>query len=339
MKNLENIFKELGSKIYRYDDNNNLELYRIIGFQNNEMMKVKNLNTKEISKVYIKSFLQKDGWYKIKPDGIIAFNIVTVGKDNIEDIIVALYRTIDIENAIKEPYAVCRQNITDLFFNFFKTGSNEDREYVGLSMSRQSCPIDFNFNIMTSCNGITLSIITNIYLEDSLDEILETIHTNPFDQSLNNLMKMHCNFLEKKYNISIDTNIRNDINGYCKNLYTLLELNRFMDDFNSAFNIEVVDCKIECDENGTIDINTKERLEYMMRKYIDFAAAIEYTRDIDIDRIKDSYVFLRDINDKLYLVVYTISDKEFNEAKGFITDAKNSIMDMISKNMTSKYQI
>ena len=55
------------------------------------------------------------------PDGLIAMNIVNVGKvrpedkEELKDVIVAIYKTEDLDNGVNLPFAVCRQSIEDLF--------------------------------------------------------------------------------------------------------------------------------------------------------------------------------------------------------------------------------
>lgn len=336
------IYKEIGSKIYRYDDNDNLITYRIIGLQNEQVMKVKNLDTGETKKVNIKEFLEKYDWKKLQSDGIITFALCDVGQENNEiyDVIVALYRRDDINEQIIEPWCVCRQNITDVFYNFFKTGAETDIEYVGLCMSKNSCPVDFDYRVMLACNGVKASVTVNIYLEDSLDNILGCFHTNIFDSALSVLMETRKRYLEmiSGHKLLIDPN-RKDIHGYCKDLKTLLELNNFMMDFDSAFKIMDIDCEVEYDENGTLTRTITSRIEFMMKKKILKTYALEYDRSVDVDRIKMNYIFLRDPNKKIYLVGYLLSAEEYVETDPEVLAAKDSLYDIITKSHNKvKYQ-
>lgn len=327
------IFKEIGSKIYRYDENDNLVICRIVGLQNEQVMKVKDLASGAISKVNIKEFLEKWEWQKLKADGIISFALCDVGQQNnqIYDVIAALYRTDDIEEQIKEPWCVCRQNITDIFYNFFKTGSESDIDYVGLCMSRDSCPIDFDYNIMTACNGITASVTVNVYIEDSLDDILGCFHTNIFDSALDTLMKARISYIEYNsgHKLLLDPN-RKDVHGYCKDLRTLLELNNFMMDFDSGFKIMDVDCEVEYDETGSLRSDITSKIEFMMKKRILKTYALEYDRSIDVDRLEMNYIFLRDPNKQIYIVGYILSAEEYIETDPEVLSAKNALIDIIN---------
>ena len=103
----KDVLSLIGSKFYRYDDNDNLEMIRVINMQNVESVKIKDLNTGEMKKVNPKTL---NNYKMLNPDGLIMFSIVNVDAGNgtmMNDVIVALYNAKKLrEEADNTPYCV-----------------------------------------------------------------------------------------------------------------------------------------------------------------------------------------------------------------------------------------
>ena len=119
-------------------------------------------------------------------DGLMKFNIaklfVNKGKEVVseDDIIVCLYKASTMRDNIQEPDVVCRQNITDLYYNYQR--QNEKTEMVGMCMTHATCPANLDCMIMTDCDGVEYSIGVNVYIEDNIETILSMIPTKRFDK-------------------------------------------------------------------------------------------------------------------------------------------------------------
>lgn len=296
----------LGSKYYRYDENDNIEIIRVYKCNDLEV-KVYSDNNKNDKKKMTIEYL-KQNYVKLKPHAYINFCIVSIGND-LDDVIVTMHRTSDIERNEPTPYCVCRQNITDIFAN--QIIINPDKMYTGCCMSLDTCPPNIDYTIMIACNGMKKSINLCAYMDDSLDDILGILKTKDFDNTLHMLFADHVNHeCKSKPNLSaMKSRIMqlDSYDGYCKSLYTLLDQNNFMYDFYRGFNIIPIDEEVTYDDNGVVNEIVTDIISRIYEVNITSTLCIPYWYDIELSDIQNSYTLIMDKNNKLYVIAY-ISD-------------------------------
>jgi hypothetical protein len=56
--------------------------------------------------------------------------------------------------------------------------------HLGMSISRDTCPPDSNFEDALACNGLELGETIAVYLDESLDSVLKLIDTSKYDEIL-----------------------------------------------------------------------------------------------------------------------------------------------------------
>lgn len=295
----------LGTKYYRYDENDNIEILRIYKYNDLEV-KLFDDGNKEIKKKMTIEDLEKN-YVKLNSHAIINFCIAKVGND-LDDVIVTVHKMSDILSNEPTPYCVCRQNITDIFANQLKTIKNANKMYVGCCMSLDTCPPDIDYRIMIACNKIGKCINVDAYMDDTLDDIIGLIKTNDFDRALISLFTDHINY-EVKTNPTLSMMKNRLMNlesydGYCKSLRTLLEQNNFMYDFYQAFGIIPINSKVTYDKDGVVSKEISDIISNIYQINIVSTLCMEYWYDIDLEEITNDYVLIIDSENKLFVIAY-----------------------------------
>lgn len=275
-----------GSKFYRYID----------GCTQPEIIRVSNI---DYQKGIIKYF-DADGnkckcsyhtltkeYKMLAPDGAISFSIVSV--NNSKDVIVALKAFAkNEEDFVKDnnlPYAVCRQMVMDVF------SANVDTEnlILGVSMSQDTCPANVDFNLMFACTGLEYTRMVAVYLDDTLDAILNLFDNSMFDKVLNELSSNNP-----------------EARGMCTSLANLLTENNFMYDFRKCFKIMELPFAINLETEGlspeNIDYLSKELKVDILETYV-----VEYSRTIDTSKFKRDFILAtcaQESFSKVYIVGY-----------------------------------
>lgn len=273
----------LGDKFYRYiEETDKVEIIRICKIKNeNSFTYIMDNGTKcNINKTEL-----LNTYTRLKSDATLAFTIVNLQGD-MKDVIVAMYKTKDLEDGNKLPYAICRQNIFDLFTNQVQKGKTM---YFGVSVSVDTIPEDVPFEMTLACNRIAYDNKVSVYMDDTLETILTFVNIGKFDAVLNNLYT--------KVN-------KDEIKGYCNSLTQLLIENDFMYDFLRAFDIHRVEFELETQDNGELDINQRIIIEEMLKVEMFRTYVLEYSKEINLKEIKRNYILVSDKNKKLYIVGY-----------------------------------
>lgn len=269
--------------------NSKKELFRIVDIRKSKYVLEKGGETKTVTKKQL-----SQSYTKLKPNGYIIFSIVESNDD--KDVIVALYRT----NQDKEekhyniPYAVCRQNVINIFD---KQINNINR--VGMSLSLDSSYDLKTIIEMTACNKIYTAIAVAIYMTDNLDSILSLIDVELFDETLQNMEF-------KKYFF---------IPGYCNSLKQLLIQEDFLFDFYKAFDIEKIDTSVNIiNDDGLIDPIQTIIFEKLFSVEVFDAYAIEFDYTIRLKDIQKDYrLVYSSVDNKLFVIVFT-KGKYYNES-------------------------
>lgn len=342
------VFKTLGKMCYKYlsEKDESLELLRIVGITSSDIVKVKILESEDknnIGKINKVSYNKLHEEYTfLEPSGIIIFSDVNVGTHNnengsirnVSDVIVAEYRTIDINSGNYEPWVVCRQNITDLFSQLL-VQENPEEALVGMSTTKASLPAGIDYKIMMACESVNKTIVVNMYLKDTLKDILDIIKVSYFDKILESNCIDHIRYVESKINrkLKLKKGVKS-VDGYCLTLEQLLKENNFWYDVEQGFDIVSINKDIETDESGeSLSEQFRYELSTILRKAIASTIVIKYDMDIDLDEFKNNeYILLRVPNNDLYVIGFTTigeyidPDMQNEEIKKEIENIMNCIV-------------
>lgn len=323
--------KYLGHKFYKQNEDDTFEIIRIIKLgEFNDKVIIRNEETGNTKTV---TFASLKGYTPLKPTGLVTFSTVKVYDKGEKppfpnDVVICLYRMIDIQlDQNVPPFAVCRQSITDIFYNLL--ADKEDHGIVGLSVTRDDCPTNFDYRIMAACDEICHYEMVNLYIDDTLDNILECIDTNIYDSVLFRNFSVHMklkNPMWMEQTFKKTKEITSD-SGWCSDLKSLLLDNNFITDMNTMRNITELDFDISedfisehvklqnNDEYDRVSVSEEcmKYLSYVFKVNMKTTMVIEYNYDIDLaDFNHSNYILLRDKTQKLYIVVYTV-DGEYIE--------------------------
>lgn len=223
----------LGYKYFRFiDDTDNFELLRVIKIYNNDQIMVEKDGTKFKTSI---SGLTDTGWRPIKPDGIVTASIVKFGDS--KDVIVTMIKRNDV--GLRDlPAVVCRQSITDIFYNLLT--QTENNPYVGLSVSQRDCPGNFKFRDFLVIEDIIFTQVANIYRDDNLSDLLNLLNLPKFDEVLYKLFEEHIAAIQQPTAI-----YKRAVDGWCKNLNTLLESNNFWLDVDQELDVAMVNFDVD----------------------------------------------------------------------------------------------
>lgn len=301
---------------------------------------LKDLDTKEVEKVGIKEL---EDYSPLEPHGIFTASIVSLhSKEDkpIKDVIVAANKYYDTRAGFL-PYVVCRQGATDIFASMF----NPEKELVGLSVNRETCPAGFDMKQLFYADNIDFHILVNFYRDDTVEDILDLLPKFRFNEVLTNLYMEHIKYTENPSAI-----MKDEDGGWCKSIDLLLKQNNFQSDINQMFGIFDVDFDMrayiqykpipgnEDVEYGYIQDDMRYWLSSVYKVNIKEANVIEFGYDIDLADYKNNkYLLIRDNTSTLYLVVYT-SEGEYLAAD---IEAKAKEMDFSTKfkvNFYNKYR-
>lgn len=309
----------IGYKIFK-KEKDDLKIYRILDTKkrnegNDPTVKIRDLDNNEESIVKLSDL---EGYTPLEPDAYITFNIVYI-KDNgkkLYDVIVTGSKMLNLKIGDMTPYVVCRQSITDIFYNMM--AKSEDDMIVGLSINQDDCPTNFDFRDFLSCDGVEETHYINYYRMDTIDSIIDIINT----KNINNILEK--NYIEHiKASKNVNAAFKKEDRGWCKDINTLLKENNFQSDIDQMLGITAVNFKMEDhierkilpgtkdEEYDTISDDLKLWLSQLHRININTISIIEFGYDIDLVDFKNSrYFLIRDNTNKLYLLVYTINEEE-----------------------------
>lgn len=341
------IFNKLGMLYYHYPDGKNLELVRLVGFQNVETAKVKYIQSLDkevgtIEKVPTNTFSK----YKaLKPVGKVMISNVFVGKTeadkmdvNCFDVIISAY--IDRgEVGIHLPNVVCRQSIVDLF-DQIGTGADDARLF-GMSTNQECMPEGIDFHVMMACTNVENSTVCNFYYTDTLEDILELVKLQSFNKTLEGLFNDHIKFVENKLRRKIKIHPgTQSLDGFCLTVDQLLKENGFWGDVEREMGIVSLNCELELDESGDkLTPDMMNKLSHIYSMIITDTLVSPYDFSVDIKDYKDKIFMLRDVNKKLYMVAYQKSNMPYVKPDVNLGDLAdmNAAYSMVYNDTIDKY--
>lgn len=283
-----------GSKFFRYiDGEDHPEVIRITKVD--EPMN----NVKYITDDKIKMSMKLDKLlfeYKLlSPDGII--NICLASVEDKIDVIVTFK---NLKNNIDDrPDVVCRQLIYDFFTNNMKKSDNVN--YVGVSVSRDTCPSNINFDDVFLCNGIKDNIFIAVYLEDQIDGILSLFNHKKYDYALK-MLSNNPPYADGRITL-----------GFNPSLEELLKNNNFMYDFRKSYGIMELPFAIDPDKDG-LSMQNILFMENELKVNIMETYVIKYSREINTREFNRRWLLAASAQDQfknIYIVGYDISDGQY----------------------------
>ena len=279
-------FKQIfvGDMFYKNTDNGIL-MVRLIKIKNPTTFRAYGNDKKYYT---LKKSELENEWTKLRNDGYLTYTIVDMPKGNakygLNDVIIRLHRRSDLEEGKTIPYAVCRQ----CHENVFATRIIKDNiNYIGCSMSIDSCPPEFDYNSMLSCEGIKESITISVYRDDTLSSLLSWINLDKYNAVLG--------FINKSLDLTY-------IEGSCKTVKELMICHEFKRDFCKAWDIEMVPFVV--DENLVLTQEQITYLEDMIKHVMNTIYIYPYASDIDVSKIQRSHITISDLSENIYIIAY-----------------------------------
>lgn len=336
------VSKYIGCIFYRYEteDAESLVKYRLLGIQNVKTSKILDMKTKEIRK--IDSDYLMDNFKIVSPDGIISANIVSTNIsadkskiDMMDDVIVLMYTMKDKQEGIEDPWCVCRQNINDVFNEYM---NSDPITQAGCCISREDMPTNINMKIATYCDKIEFSYIFNVYMNDSIEDILNIIPKSKFDKVLSGINdKFIKNVYIAKHGAEMANRARNEpsVYGYCRSLKQLLKENNFEYDFYTGFGIQPVPFKVTLNDNNALIESQVLVLSNLFRQNIKDTVVVPFSKSINMDKIKMHKAIIRDENGNTYIVGYII-DGQYIETDEEALEATKQMHDYAELMLFSK---
>lgn len=324
------LYNMVGYKLFKEREDGTVHMLRIVGMRRPYKLdantkdpaeiKVYDYDTKETKKVRVDTLKE---YSPLTPDGILTMCIVTIhdSKGKIfKDVLACGTKYINLQYKLTAmPYCVCRQNITDIFYNLMsKTGE----QLVGLSVNEDTCPANFDYGLMMASDSVEYYEMVNFYRNDMLEDLYPMIALKKYDEVLKGLFDAH---VEATGNPALA--FKKEHGGWCRDLKTLLEENNFQADLNQMLGIVQVNFNIaDFLEDRTITRNGEE-LTYQIarddfRYWLSFtygyniteATVLEYDHDINLADFNDNLYFIfRDNTKKLYLITYLTDGKYYED--------------------------
>lgn len=346
---MENLQSMIGVKLFKELDDS-VEILRIVHVRkyanpkdNPSEITVRNEGTGENKKVRVDSLKE---YHPLEPDGLITFNIVGVKDAKGEmskDIVVTGSKILNVKIGDTMPYCICRQSITDIFYNLLCKSEND--MMAGLAVNQDDCPANFDFRITLACSEISYTESINFYRTDTLEDILTMVNENKFDEVLADLYKKHV------YSVGNPSLLfKTSHKGWCKNLRTLLKENNFQNDLDEMLGItelgfdvskHLIEKPIPGKEEYMYQIPSDELVGWLSSVFklnITTARIIEFGPDINLAEFNNStYLLLRDSENKLWLMVYT-SNGEYLESDLEEENNKKDFSDEFRLAFFNKYQ-
>lgn len=294
----------INTRFYKYVEDTVIEL-KIVKFYNAEKCKCKVIKGPDTGiEINIPIKTLQDEYTMLSNDGIIIFNIVKIN-DTLDDVMVTVFRSEDMIKGINIPNVVCRQCVLDLFAKMIDPNK---ADYVGLSISKETCPADIEFENFLACESIKHSVVLAYYIGDTLDDILSLFKHNEFDSTLHCLFINHCDsFLKTNPAMADYLRRKGEADGYVQNISDLLKLNNFEYDLYRTFNIIPTTLDSEHFTDGVLSKLAEKVLSEILRAKIYKSLVIKYDKDIDLEAINKKYCLVSDKNGTVYIVAYFVN--------------------------------
>lgn len=224
------------------------------------------------AKVFIPESIIENDCVKLNPDAVMA--IAVVETDGLKDVMVNVH--LRNKTAFNEkPCIVCRQNVIDIFAVMAKSTDS-----IGICISENTIPAGMEIENFVEHEKLIGIREICLYMDDSLDNMLELINTRMYDTLLSN----NAAILKR-----VNGNDASKVNGACMTLRELLKTNDFMHDYHEAFNIVEVPFSL-----GWEQIIPKKALSDIIVEIShavpDTVYVVPYDKSRDLRDIKKPYI-------------------------------------------------
>lgn len=315
-----------GVKCYKFVDDNQVEIIRVIKINRNSKDEPTNAtimyNSTGKKEVVSPEFFRDQGWVPLEPDGILTISAVEIKDEKgveSRDVIVTATRYRDANQKNIFPFAVCRQSITNLFYNLAVRDESEMR--VGMSINKNNCPAGFDPGLMLAASKIEKFDYLNFYIDEKIEDVLDLIPLTKYDNILRDLLAKHAKALNNP-----GIAFKKEDKGWCRDLKTLLDMNGFQNDVNEMLNITDIEFNIsDYIEKKPIPFNEEgleyyaaneeflEFLSYCTKQNVVDASVVDYDYDVDITKLEGTdHFLLRDKENKVYVILMVI-EGEYHE--------------------------
>ena len=329
--------KFLGYKFFKDLGDNKFEIIRVIRVYDNSSFKVKfeDGSTKTINAEWLAQYTP------LEPNNVATFNIVLTGMTF--DVIVCIYKLFEIKinEAAAQPEIICRQGARDFFYDLCCKGDPEtENHYVGISVSRATCPANLDFLDLLGCDMVVDTKMVHFYREDTIKDVLDCIPQMEFNKVLEKLYTEHIESL-KEFNPFLKD--RDEHDGWCKSLEKLLMINNIDADINAMQNITGVDFELG---KHLIQDNDIYKLDHPALIFFNYTfkvnavdtRVIEYDNSVNLADFNNSnYTMIRDKKNKLFIIVYLVQG-EYLEAELEAEMNKLSVTEKLGLTYINKYK-
>ena len=231
------------------------------------------MSIKELRKAYV----------RLTPDGFFTISNVDYPINNSKERGFDVLCTLNLSSNT-EPYVVCRQDTVDVF----KFTNDNKMIPIGLSVSRESCPRNMDFNVFLYSDNVYDFKTTAVYMEDSLKDVLKYVSPlTKYDATMKKLYDRYKNTA---------------MTGCFDNVYDLLLKNGFYEDFKRAFgvwtypfDIDLTRCNLNEQEENMLNAAIKLKNGRRMVNVV----YCPFERGMDLKKYNDNYIIVNNGTDKI----------------------------------------
>ena len=306
MSERSKVFYNAGIKLYRYYEDK-LIIYRVYKYDSKTdryLLKKLNDDTTEI----VDYEYAHNKLIKLNEDGIVSFNIVSGER---QDVMICIHRKEDLDTAV--PFAICRQDVVDIF-KMYTDPPKKGVAYAGISVNQRNCPAEMKIQDFMLCNDVLYTKFVHVYLDDTLEKILDIIYLGRFDKVLKDLEKFRHG---------------SNLIGYQTNVKDLLTYHNFMYDFHEAFNVIEVPFPIVKDAESLL----KDVIGQIEQKIISNVYIIPYSKSINLNEFNRPYKLMTPEWDKckpedriIFIVGYDVDETKDYIKEKYGTKDKEEII-------------
>lgn len=313
----------VGTKLYMFYDEGKIAYYRITKVDKEaDKYTVKVVYPYDLAgmtHLYSCEYVHEK-FTKLNPDAYINFILTD---DSPRDVMVCLHRTIK-DGSINEleceemPYAICRQDVVNIFKMAQEETPQKGQIWSGISISKDTCPADMPLENFLMTKGFKQLYPVAVYLEDRLCDILELVWKDKFDGALDARARKH----ERAQDNILDN---------CHTLEELLRKQCFMYDFHNAFNI--IEIPFIPQENGATDDLLRDIIGQLKHVVADKIMICKFDRQINFDELANPFIFMTPDSAKakpedqvVWVIGYTIDETQIYIEKRYGTTDKDEIV-------------
>lgn len=296
--------KLLGCK-YQIYNGDELEIYRVVGYNTSKSIILRNQKTKEEKTVREQELTDK--YVKLIPDAFMNI-MITDHKDN-PDVYACVNKASNLSCGKKTPDLLAKQSLYSI--NNIYCAADNNTIIFGDSVTEIDNGADLS-GFMTF-NNIDYTASVALYVDDDVDSIIDTIDNDTINKLDNEL-----SYIKKKFS---ENNMGSMfvIKGYVDTFKDFLNNTNFITGYREIFNILQVQWPVDLgpqsyNKDGDLILNHKQQheLEDELRKHITNIKIIKYDKDIDVSKIVSlTHSMISDSNHIIYLIAYdVVSDYE-----------------------------